>query len=313
MNNIDQPKVPNFVTDDLLLINKLRIPPLKDPINIKIYWFQARSNNESFFSQSHKHTFFETHFILNGSTTYDINGKRIVSSYGQFILIPANTPHAQLYCSDDLVKLSLSFDIRPNDANELSRVMAKNLEHSPFMCDYFTDEMILTIELICTQSKRKDLFTNFVIRNNIFSLISELYHFATKHQQISASYSVDTTDTRYISAKKFIDDNIYLKLKTEDIATHVHLSNKQINRIFLKYGNISVSEYISNKKHAVAKELLLSTDLSLQQISDKLGYADEFYFNKSFTQKAGITPFKFRKINGNVIKDKDKAKGDIEK
>ena len=295
-----------FLLDDLMMVNKMHIPALEAPIHIRIYWFQARNKNTSFFAQPHQHTFFESHFILNGKTIYDIDSEEVVVEQGQFILIPSNTIHTQKYCSEDLVKLSLSFDIIANENNHLSQIMAKDFARASFICDDCTGEMILTIELISKLVKRMETLASLTVKNHIFTLISELYYAVTRRQYVVSSPSNrDSTDTRYISAKKFIDDNVFIKLSAPDIATHVHLSAKQLNRIFLKYEKMSVADYISEKKHSAAKELLISTDLSLQRISEKLGFADEFYFNKWFTKKAGITPRKFRIINGTVIKEKN--------
>lgn len=308
MNSTDKKWAFSLSLEDLKLINKIRIPPLKDPVSIRIYWFQAHCHDTSFYFKPHQHTFFEAHFILNGSMEYDINGKKSVFKSGQFIMIPSNIVHTQLSCSGDLVKLSLSFDIKATPNDTLSQVMAKDFARSSFICEDCTPEMILAIELICAQAKRKLSLAPFAVRNGIFTLISEIYYsVAQRHRMASARSDEGITDTRYISAKKFIDDNVFSKMKTEDVAAHVHLSAKQLNRIFLKNEDTTVFEYISNKKHIAAKELLLSTDLSLQEISEALGFADEFYFNKCFAKKAGITPMKFRKINGKLIVDKEKG------
>lgn len=311
MEHTKPKSLPDISTEDLMLINKIHVPPLNDPINIRIYWFQAHSYSDdpsSLYFKSHKHTFHETHFILKGSMTYEVDGKKIVAHLGQFVLIPANIAHTQVCCSDDLVKLSLSFEIIVQPDNPQSQIMNKSLSLSPFLCDSCTYEMLESIKLICAQSKRKMPFAPFTVRNEIFTLITEIYYAVSQNQKrLLIRSDDDATDSRYISAKKFIEDNIYSKLKTEDVAAHVHLSTKQLNRIFLKYGDTSAFDYISEKKHLAAKELLLNTDLSLQEVSEKLGFADEFYFNRYFTQKTGITPRKFRKINGNLIKNKKKG------
>ncbi len=299
----------NFLTDGLNLINKIRISPLDDPVKIKIYWFQAhcyKQDSSSFYFKAHKHTFCEVHFVINGTITYKIEDEMVEVSTGQFIMIPAKTIHTHVSCSDDFIKLSLSFEIIEEPDNPLSQIMAKNLSCSCPVCTYRTDEMNATINLICMQAKRRMPLAPFTVRNEIFNLISEIYYVVSQNKKetdlITSEYG--TTDSRYISAKKFIDDNIFIKLRTNDVANHVHLSPKQLNRIFLKYGETSVFDYISDRKCLAAKELLLTTDLSLQLISDRLGFSDEFYFNRYFTKKAGITPLKFRKINGHIIKNK---------
>ena len=43
-----------------------------------------------------------------------------------------------------------------------------------------------------------------------------------------------------------------------------------------------------------AKQLLLTTDLSLAAVSEAVGFNDYFYFMKKFKKETGITPGHFR-------------------
>lgn len=43
-----------------------------------------------------------------------------------------------------------------------------------------------------------------------------------------------------------------------------------------------------------AKELLLSTDLTYEQITDELSFGTQQYFSRVFKKKTGMTPSAFR-------------------
>lgn len=296
-----------FKCEDLKLINKIRIPPITDPVSIQIYWFQVHSYAEdstSLFFKPHKHSFCEAHFVLKGTVDYQIGNQNYSVSAGQFILITPDAPHTQLQCSENMVKLSLSFEILSAPDNPLSENMRDTLSKCP-LHEATPPEVPTIISCISSQAKRVQILSPFAIRNEIFALISEIYYCSSaKEKRAQQQLPNDTVDPRYITAKKFIDDNISVKIHTEDIARHVHLCSKQLNRIFQINGEQSVFAYISEKKCQLAKELLTSTNLSIQEIGDRLGFSDEFYFNRCFTQKTGITPLKFRKINGKLIKNK---------
>jgi AraC-like DNA-binding protein len=45
-----------------------------------------------------------------------------------------------------------------------------------------------------------------------------------------------------------------------------------------------------------SKELLIDTDLTINEISDVVGYNDPFYFSKVFKRNTGLTPTAFRKL-----------------
>lgn len=44
-----------------------------------------------------------------------------------------------------------------------------------------------------------------------------------------------------------------------------------------------------------AKKLLVSTDLGVAEISEKVGYTDYRVFTKSFKKTEGVTPSQYRK------------------
>ena len=301
----------HFFTDKLTDINKIRIPQIEMPINIRVYWFQFHDclyDTTTLYFKEHTHTFHEVHFILCGNMTYEIEGETLETSEGQFLMIPANIKHKQIRCSDDFAKFSLSFEITSTPEQPLSQIMFENFSHSSVLCGIISEEMIISFHSIRTQLIQSRPIAPLIIGNDIFSIVCSLYYAIrsnTEHYIANIADDNDT-DSRYLLAKKFIKDNIFIKLKTEDVANYVHLSAKQLNRIFFNHKGMSVFSYITDQKCNFAKELITSTELSLKEISDKLGFSDEFYFNKFFTKKTGITPLKFRKINGKLLKNKEK-------
>lgn len=56
----------------------------------------------------------------------------------------------------------------------------------------------------------------------------------------------------------------------------------------------SVRKYIMECKMEKAKELLLQTTMTIQEISELLGYANQSYFGEIFRKQSGISPSAFR-------------------
>lgn len=64
---------------------------------------------------------------------------------------------------------------------------------------------------------------------------------------------------------------------------------------FTKVQKISPSKLVTQLRMKQAKEMLLSTDLSLKDIADAVGYYDVSYFSRVFKEREGISPGNFRK------------------
>lgn len=68
-----------------------------------------------------------------------------------------------------------------------------------------------------------------------------------------------------------------------------------LDRLFKKEFGLSVSQYIKEKKIDYAKMLLRTTNLSVSEIAQRLGYINLSHFTASFKQITNTTPVNYRK------------------
>ena len=85
------------------------------------------------------------------------------------------------------------------------------------------------------------------------------------------------------------------------IAADVHLSPTYLSSIVAKETGITIHDHIFNIRMANAEKLLLRTDLSVAQISRKVGYDTVKYFSKKFKEHTGQTPSAYRKRIRSVV------------
>lgn len=85
------------------------------------------------------------------------------------------------------------------------------------------------------------------------------------------------------------------------IAADVHLSPTYLSSIVAKETGITIHDHIFNIRMANAEKLLLRTDLSVAQISQKVGYDTVKYFSKKFKEHTGQTPSAYRKRIRSVV------------
>lgn len=93
-------------------------------------------------------------------------------------------------------------------------------------------------------------------------------------------------------------DYINLHLETalyiDDIAAFVGLNGKYLCTLFKKETDVSITDYIERRKMESARNMLLYTDFSCQEISDTLCYSSPGYFSKLFKKRYGLSPTAFR-------------------
>lgn len=78
------------------------------------------------------------------------------------------------------------------------------------------------------------------------------------------------------------------------IAEAYHVSPSHMSTLFKKEMGIGFAEYIWKMRLLRAKELLLSTDMPIDEISTMIGYYTPNSFRRKFKQETGFTPSQFR-------------------
>lgn len=94
----------------------------------------------------------------------------------------------------------------------------------------------------------------------------------------------------------YINSNLEKKLNVKDIAKAVHCSPSVIYKNFHTCLGCTLGEYITNKRIEKSCQLLQSTTLSVEEISQAVGFSSAAYYSRMFKKLKGISPSKFRAI-----------------
>lgn len=301
MQNVDTARL----IESLKPINKITVPKMTDPIGVSIHSIQLNSYMDAkntFYFKPHRHSFFELYFVVSGSAGCYVGdtGEPIEAKAGDVVLMRPGVDHTLLECSSDFVRLAVCFELDDAEKNALAAYVNDALLSFSAVCERASEGVLAAVAALAARVAERGCMAPYMLRNDIFCLICELSKMASFGDEPSLdSQSEDAlSDSRYVYARKFIKDNIRRGIRTEDVAANVHLSSKQLNRLFLKYAQMSVFDYIRQKRCGEAKRLLLNKNLSIAQISEMLAFSDEFYFSRFFKRNTGFPPHRFRLLNG---------------
>lgn len=93
----------------------------------------------------------------------------------------------------------------------------------------------------------------------------------------------------------FINQNIDKPLDVKSISKKTGVSTSVIYRNFQRYLGCTISKYINNQRIEKAVTLLTTTDLSIKEISTKVGYLDSAYFSRVFKKLKGYSPLYYKR------------------
>lgn len=96
-------------------------------------------------------------------------------------------------------------------------------------------------------------------------------------------------------AIQYINDHLESHITLKLVAEMVHLNASYFSVLFKEQTSLTFSEYLTRKRMELAKTLLLSSSLPIDEISQKVGYRTSKYFIKIFKDYEGVTPSKYRR------------------
>ena len=97
-------------------------------------------------------------------------------------------------------------------------------------------------------------------------------------------------------AINFIESNYTRPISLADVAKFVNRSASYLTNLFREETGSTVLEWIVKRRMRKAQSLLVETNNTIEEISQKVGYSDLRYFNRKFKEMHGIPPGKWRHI-----------------
>lgn len=138
----------------------------------------------------------------------------------------------------------------------------------------------------------RDLPKNEQITHDILRvLISMILYQLPKERQLPSREK----DRLLIACKDYIDGHFMEELTVEKLAERSHMSISGFAHQFKKIFGFPPIQYIIRRRIGEAQRLLFTTDLSITEVSVRVGYDNISYFNNQFKRFAGMSPQNYRK------------------
>lgn len=99
----------------------------------------------------------------------------------------------------------------------------------------------------------------------------------------------------------YINDNLSSNIDNSELANIAGYHPYHLNRLFIKHTGKSMHKYILKARLNKAKQLILSTDYPLNEISTTVGFNSYAHFSDYFKKEFSLTPTEFRKNFKNKI------------
>lgn len=158
-----------------------------------------------------------------------------------------------------------------------------------------------------------DMMLNLItqqIGSDIATAISEAFaceRIRGRHdrQRIPLQLRLGTSQPKLIETVSIMESNIEEPIGLDELARHVGVSRRQLERLFQKHLNCVPTRYYLELRLARARQLLLQTSISIVDVAFACGFVSAPHFSKCYRDYFGIPPREERRLRGTRVGEAD--------
>ena len=255
-------------------------------IHFRLLSISSSKYENDWSSFPHSHHFTEIFFIKSGRGRIQIENESIPVSANSLVVIGAQALHTEFSDSAE----PLDYYVLGVDGLKLN-----------------TDK---EAEYIHVPASSNSIF----IRQCFENILDEMHHKQDRYAEICQHYlaililyfcrrdhvSYEVTDAQNSShechkVKRFIDNNYHRKITLDSLSENCSLSKYYLSHKFTDLYGKSPIAYLNEVRLAAARDLLLTTNHSIEEIASNTGFSSPSYFSQSFQKFYRESPQHFRK------------------
>lgn len=141
-------------------------------------------------------------------------------------------------------------------------------------------------------AKQSGFFSKKLLHTAVFQLVLKILEYTEGSPNVTGNQ----TEPNIIKALRYIDKHYTENISLDDIAQTVHMSKFYFCRKFHSTTGATVLEYLNNVRLTKVHNLLLSTDMTIDEIATITGFSSAVNLTRAFKKVYGNTPRDFRKL-----------------
>lgn len=252
----------------------------------------------------HSHNYFEICYVFRGNCELKFEKDQRILKEGELCIIAPMSSHNIIIDDNNSVIITISIRKSTFDSAFFALLSQKDLlsyffrtilynQTSPnylLFCTDNADDFKMIIKNLVIENYKNDVYYN----NCSISWANILFSYILRNYSETIQFYSDDMDTDFSLILQYIQHNYHtLSLKT--LADHFHYSEAHLSTIIKKNVGLNFVALITKLKMADAKDYLVNTNLSIEKISEYVGYNTVDHFSRTFKKYYKQSPQQFRK------------------
>lgn len=214
---------------------------------------------------------------LKGVSVYTVGGKRYTADENTILYIPAGVEYS-VYVDRAGECIVAELDVAPTKGETE-------------ICEFITGgdaEVISTAKSVLHYWKLKGPAYHSKCLSELYSLITQISTIHSYTYSLAGKYPLIHKSVKYIE-RNYAREDLY----TPDLAEMSGIGETYYRSIFISVFQVPPARYIQNYRVEKAKQLLVNSSGSIDDIATAVGFANSSYFCKVFKSTTGLTPTEF--------------------
>ena len=243
----------------------------------------------------HFHNYMEIGYCYHGDGELIIEDRTYHYSGKQFTIIPANIPHTTNsspghICKWEYLFVDIDRFVRTEmhlDALLEDRVLSVINRRGTMKSEQNHGIMARLILNIIREYRDKTIYYEESVRGYLYALVVEMMRLAEERDRSMHTHRVN----EYIrDALEYVNTHYMEQVRVEDIAEASGLSESHFRRVFEDAMHMKPLDYVNLVRVDKACGLMARQDISMEEVSFRVGYQTQSTFNRNFKRLTGYSP-----------------------
>lgn len=259
----------------------------------------------------HWHEEFEIIMIKSGTGNFRILTENYTCNAGDILVIPPNLVHAIHQKDSEIMEyfnILFKFQLLEPDENSTTyqKYFAKFLQNNFFTVHlrYGTElnsKIRSEIEYLIDNRHEKYETQELMIKSKLFKIIHYLQAIVSP---LPAESKKNVSQiSRLKPLLKYTSENFSKDISINQAAEICNLSPSHFMKFFKKMTGITFVNYLNLLRLEKAQVLLKSTDLTVSEVAEQVGFHNFSYFIRSFHSQYGTTPGRIQNKSNIIIRE----------
>ncbi len=227
-------------------------------------------------------------YCVEGKGWYSVKGQRYAVTANQYFILPPHHPHA--YGADKeepwtiyWIHFTGEHAVIYSEGQEQPQSILPALNSRINERQHVFEEIFNTLQLNTDQESLR--YASSLLHYYLASM-----RYLRHYRQPNSNEDIDLIE----GAKHYMQENIERHITLEQLARYTGYSPSHFSLLFRQRTGEPPLTYINRIKIEYACQLLLTTNMRINQICHKIGIDDSYYFSRLFKQLKGMSPQHYR-------------------